>query len=350
MLTALLAADPAAAAATAYGSWSMSGQSGTLSVPVSGFPSAQVSTTSTSVQVPSGASSYLNATTPFGAAFGSSQNKPYLVLRTASGLAPSTTTLSFASPPTPGSWGFALGDVDADMVQVSATDQSGRAVPVADLGFQSTFNYCNGSPLPSACAGSTSTDQPVWDSNTGTLTGNVVDTNGASGWFRPRVRIKTLSLRFSMQTGIPVYQLWVAAEATTPPPVKPPVTLPVPPPVVVDPGTPTVIVVPPVIDHRRPVEIIAPPKHGTTSQLGDGNLLYTPNPGYTGPDSFTFRGRTKSGQMVTQTVRLDVERMLPTTGAGQTFPLLEVGGGLVGSGAMLATGARLRTSRRNREE
>ena len=356
VLAALLTAGPAAAApASAYGQWAATGQSGTLTVPVPGFPTAQLATTSTSVQIPSGASSFLNPATPFGAAFGSSQGKPYLVLRTAPGLARSTTVLDFAAPTPADGWGFALGDIDADLVQVSATGPSGDPVPIADLGFQSTFNYCTGAPLPSACAGSTATDRPVWDAGTGTLTGNVADTNGASGWFRPRVPIKTLTLQFAAQSGIPVYQLWVAAQASQTPPVQPtpPINLPTAPPVtptIVGEGSPAVIVLPPAIDHREPVDIVTPPQHGTVTHLANGNLLYTPGPEYTGTDSFTYRGRSRSGATVTESVQLKVVATLATTGAGQTFPLLELGGGLLFAGIALATVAKLRTRGEGRRD
>lgn len=207
-------AEPARAAssgASNYAQWAVSGGTGSMTIPVLGFPSASVSTNSSSTQIGSGASAFLNASTPFGAQYGSSQNQPYALLRTASGIRTSTTTLTFATPPTAGSWGFALGDIDADLAQLSATGANGQPVPVTDLGFQSTFNFCQGTPLPSSCKGSTATDKPTWNPATGTLTGNVVDTNGASGWFRPTAALKTLTIKFSAQTGLPVYQLWAAA-------------------------------------------------------------------------------------------------------------------------------------------
>jgi hypothetical protein len=190
-----------------YAQWS----SGGMTIPLPGFPTASLATTSSSTQFPSGSSAYLNASTPFGAQYGSSQNQPYVLLRTAKGNAMSTSTLTFATPPAAGSWGFTLGDIDADLATVSATDASGREVPVSGLGFQSSFNFCQGRPLPSTCGGATGTDEPTWNPATATLTGNVNDTNGASGWFRPGVAIKTLTIKYSSQTVFPVYQLWVAS-------------------------------------------------------------------------------------------------------------------------------------------
>ena len=205
-----MGAGPAHAAAgggSNYAQWSGGG----MTIPLPGFPTASLDTTSSLTQFPSGGSAYLNASTPFGAQYGSSQNQPYVLLRPAKGNKPSTTTLTFASPPAAGSWGFTLGDIDADLATLSATDASGREVSAADLGYQSSFNYCQGRPLPSSCGGATGTDEPTWDPATATLTGNVNDTNGASGWFRPAVAIKTLTIKFSAQTGLPVYQLWVAS-------------------------------------------------------------------------------------------------------------------------------------------
>jgi Bacterial Ig domain len=323
----------------------MTGQSGTLTVPVSGFPAAQVSTNSSSVLVPSGASAYLNAGTPFGAAYGSSKGEPYLALRTASGLQPSNTVITFATPPAAGTWAFALGDVDADLVRVEATDPAGNPVPTADLGFQGSFNYCQGSPLPPACAGSQSTDLPAWNAGTATLTGSGGDTNGASGWLRPRVPIKSLTLRFQVQTGIPIYQLWLAAIAQPVAPVTPVPPSRVPTPPVTDPsGTSVEIAVPPAINHG--VQIVTPPLHGSVTSLPNGNLLYTPVAGFTGTDSFKYRGHTRSGQAVIRTVTVDVVSTLPDTGSGQSLWLLATSATLLALGASATVAARRQGTRR----
>jgi len=39
-----------------------------------------------------------------------------------------------------------------------------------------------------------------------------VDTDGASGWFRPTTSVKELTIVFAVQSGIPVGQLWIAAK------------------------------------------------------------------------------------------------------------------------------------------
>lgn len=202
-----MAASPAFASGSSYGEWA----AGSLTVPARGFPAATVTTTSSSTLIPSGASTYLNQDTPFGAEYGSSRNHNYIALRTAAGLQPSVTTLDFAHA-TPVGWGFALGDVDADHVKVEATGADGAPLTAAQLGWQGTFNYCQGSPRPSTCTGSGPfTDLPHWDAATTTLIGsNTGDTSGASGWLRPTVPVKSLTLTFSVQSGIPIYQVWVA--------------------------------------------------------------------------------------------------------------------------------------------
>lgn len=206
---ALAAPAFAAADGSGYGRWTVSGGSGTLTVPLTGFPPATVTTDSSRTQVAGGTSAFLGASTPFGAAYGTSQGRQYLVAGTAVVATPSTTTVAFAAAP-PVGWGFALGDVDADTVRVTATGTDGQPVSTADLGWQSAFNYCRPTPRPTGCTGMF-TDLPHWDPATATLIGNVADTSGASGWFRPAVPITSLTLTFTAQSGTPSYQVWVAA-------------------------------------------------------------------------------------------------------------------------------------------
>lgn len=214
--TALLVpwmAAPASAGGAHYGRWSFDGGSGTMSIPLGGFPDASVETTSTSAAVQTGRSAFLNASTPVGARYGSSQNQPYVNLRTARGGTPSTTTLTFDTPPAAGKWAFTLGDIDADAITISAVGADGSPLTAAQLGWQGAFNYCNGSPLPSTCSPGPHTDVPSWDPAAMELMGNVGDTSGASGWFQPTVAVKSLSLKFRVLSGIPIYQLWTSALA-----------------------------------------------------------------------------------------------------------------------------------------
>jgi hypothetical protein len=208
VVTALTGPAFGAADGSGYGQWSLGG--GALTVPLAGFPPATVTTDSSRSQVAGGTSAFLGASTPFAHTYGSSQGKQYLVLGTAATLR-STTTISFSAPP-PTGWGFALGDVDADTVRVAATGADGRPVTATDLGWQSAFNYCRNTPRPPSCTGpGPFTDLPRWRPATATLTGNVADTSGAAGWFRPMVPLTSLTLTFTAQAGIPSYQLWLAA-------------------------------------------------------------------------------------------------------------------------------------------
>jgi hypothetical protein len=161
------------------------------------------------VGVISGASTWLSEGTPPGAKYGSSRNHQYINLRpntdTADG--PSTTTYTFERPTPPGGWAFALGDIDADEVTISATDAEGQPISVEDFGFQGVFNYCDADAGPS-CDGNGVV--PDWDPDTGTLsdpTGDA-DTHGATGWFEPTAPIKTLTFTFRWKSGFPVYQTW----------------------------------------------------------------------------------------------------------------------------------------------
>lgn len=182
-----------------------------------GFPSAEFTTDSRagSIGVISGASTFLNPSTPPGAFFGSSQNRPYLNLRPAADRpdAPSTTTYSFTSPTPSGGWGFVLGDIDADRIVISATDADGAPVSAEEFGFQGVFNYCGGSP--SACTPAEPVSLPSWNPQSLTLDGNpeAADTDGAAAWFRPAVSLTSLTFTYFQRSGLPIYQTWFASIA-----------------------------------------------------------------------------------------------------------------------------------------
>ncbi|MFJ4409186.1 Ig-like domain-containing protein [Streptomyces sp. NPDC088910] len=446
-----LAASPAVAAGSAYGSWSPE----VLHVPVTGFPDATFSTDSSSPSIPGGASTFLNGSTPFGAEYGSSRGQNYLALRPSTGGTngrPSLTTVTFAAA-TPVGWGFTLGDIDADQVRISATGAGGVRLTAAQLGFQSTFNYCVGTPKPSSCGSGPNTDVPTWDPATSTLRGNVLDTNGASGWFRPTAPVTSVSFTYSVLSGSPVYQIWMAApdadisgtvasDCGIPPgtsvrlrtatgaavldsagqPVAAAVdadgaysfsgvatgrfrvVLPVPagytatgatsrtadtsggdvrgadfrigctpepaPPVTV-PGNGGPVRVPVTPDRapHTPVTVPEPPDHGKVAVEGD-HLVYTPDKGYAGKDSFIYKVTAKDGQPKFVKVSVDVTRPKPTptppkphpappanhpqpqqTGpelaaSGADGPLAMVAGGLVAAGALAVTATRARKRRR----
>jgi len=207
-----IAGSALAAAVDEYPVWDVSGDSGTVTFNDAGFPGGAIASDSTSLTAPSGKSALLNDSTPFGKVFGSSRNHGYLTLRTASGGAPSTTTITFDSPAPADRWGFTLSDIDAEKVQVTATGGDGKALATADLGWQGAFNYCTGSPLPPACSGKNDSDLPKWDGADSTLKGNGSDTNGASGWFLPSKPVKKLTFVYTQLTGVPLGQLWIAAQ------------------------------------------------------------------------------------------------------------------------------------------
>ncbi len=208
--------------AVAVGNWAswapLTGSSGAYesSVTLAGQPAftATVSSTSRSgsVGVISGASTWLSEGTPVGAKYGSSKNQPYLNLRprvdTATGS--SSTTYHFAVPTPGNNWAFVLGDIDADQVQVTATDVTGAELTAADLGFQGGFNYCAPGVVGKPSCTGDATDVPTWDPATRTLTGNAaaLDTQGSSAWFEPNKRVSTLTFTFTRRAGFPVYQTW----------------------------------------------------------------------------------------------------------------------------------------------
>ncbi|WP_415839297.1 MSCRAMM family protein, partial [Nocardioides zeicaulis] len=173
-----------------------------------GFPAATVASDSRApASIPSGTAAVLGPGTPPGQKYGTSAGSPYLLLRPRADVAaaPSTTTYAFDHPTPDTGWAFVLGDVDADSVRVRATDEQGAAVPVSEVAswFAGAFNYAGGPDLP------------TWDPTTATLTGNpsATDTDGASGWLEPDVRLSSLTLTFTRRAGFPVYQTWFVSRA-----------------------------------------------------------------------------------------------------------------------------------------
>ena len=212
----LLRAGTAQAATTAeYANWAQAGSSGawtgTTTLSAAGFPVGALTSTSSALTIPTGASAFLSSDTPFGAVFPDSAGHPYANIGTATSRAPSTTTITFATPTPAAGWGFAVGDIDADTVQIAATDASNAVVPVAGLGWQSAFNYCATSPRPSSCTGpGPFTDLPSWNPATATVIGSGTDTSGAAGWFEPTVALKSITVTFALQLGVPLFQLRLA--------------------------------------------------------------------------------------------------------------------------------------------
>ena len=332
---ALAATAPSALAAghSHYASFDFAGES--VADPAVNFPPTQITTDSTAPSQASGQSAFLNASTPFGQAFGSSQGKPYALLRSAKGRNPSTTVLHFDRPLVPGTWGLALGDVDAEKVQVTAYDAAGARIPTAGIGFQGSFNFCQGTPLPSACGGQNDADEPRWDAGSSYLSGNVADTNGASGWFRPTAPVTTLELYSVVQTGIPAYQFWLAALDQPPAARKRPIT----PPVLTPPGQPVVI---PVCEGTsKNIDLLSGAQHGKITAHANCTVTYTPQPGFTGQDSFTLRIETADGRILVRSFDVKVARTLPMTGVPGGLPAEAAAAlALLGTGAVLTVAAR----------
>ncbi|MEU6248273.1 hypothetical protein [Glycomyces sp. NPDC047010] len=210
---AVLVPSAAFAAEPGYAAWSGGSGSFQMSSPAAGFPGAGLTTDGAPVTTPTGKTIWMGDGTPFGAAFGSSRDQGYIGIGTTGGNLPSTTTVTFDSPTPPSDWGFALGDIDVDMVQISGTTAGGTPLTAADVGYQSSFNLCQNSPRPAGCK-SAATDQPVWDAAAMTLTGtNSGDTVGATGWFQPTASIASLTFTFTDFSGIPMFQFWLASKA-----------------------------------------------------------------------------------------------------------------------------------------
>jgi hypothetical protein len=215
-----------------YGVWtSATSQSGTFSLGTDGNgflqPAAAWSSTATNVTFPTGASTWLGPTTPFGAYFGSSQGRAYMNQNLGPSSGPSVITYTFGSVTPTGNWGFTLGDIDADRVRITAEDSLGNPVSTGGW-YESSFNYCNVSPKPGGCPAGSHTDTPTWDPATQTLTGNGSDTSGAAAWFRPTASIETLTFTFTRITGLPVYQTWFAVDEMPTPTPSPTTTSPSP--------------------------------------------------------------------------------------------------------------------------
>jgi hypothetical protein len=225
---ALAFGSSAASAATTptWAEWTpLTGAAGSWTTTVSIAPSPALTATVASdsrggsgVGIAAGTNTFLAQGTPPGAIYGSSRNQGYLGLRPRqdSPGVPSETVFTFNRPTPTTGWMFAVGDIDADTLQISAVGPDGEALSADQLGFRSTFSYCAdgiaGRPPASTCPAG-STDVPVWNPGTATLVGNGGDTSGASAWFEPTAPISTLTFRFAPLSGQPVFQTWFASLA-----------------------------------------------------------------------------------------------------------------------------------------
>lgn len=214
-----LPVSPATAApgSSEYAQWTLAGDTGTVKVANVGGE-GDFTTTGANAELAAGSNTWLSDTTPFGLVFGSSRGTKYLSTGLAAGSSTATVTYTFTSPGRVGTWGFALGDVDAESIAIRATGPDGRSLDV-NYWFQGGFNYCaTPGTTPSTCTKSVGVDIPRWDPATATLTGGGIDTKGASAWFRPTESVRTLTLEMTGLRGSPRYQTWMAADDDETPP------------------------------------------------------------------------------------------------------------------------------------
>lgn len=233
-------AGPASAEPGVYADWTISpsdpdaqNHTGTLAFPNALLPGASYTANKSvddgqSTRIATGTATYgdwLTAQTPFGAVFGPSGPSTTIQFfrqRIELGTV-STVTYTFDDAFPADRLGFAFGDIDVDNITLTATDENGVAVTGANL-VGGTFNYCEVTvDKPTDCdAGPYPT--PVWTpgSNGGTITPTppapgIQETSGASAWFRPSVKIKTLTVVFQAYTGAgsPSYRAWFAAMPRT---------------------------------------------------------------------------------------------------------------------------------------
>jgi len=184
-------------AASVYGEFA--GDARSVTLVGSSFPAASISTSGNSLSVARSAT--LTGSTPFGAQYGTSSGKTYLSVNLNLGSPePATTTLTFASLTPTAGWSFALGDVDAESVSITATGEGGATLDVSSW-YSGSFNYQSGG-----------TDQPTWATNV--LSGRGSDTNGASAWFTPNAAVSSITFaQRRLVSGSPSYQLWIAADS-----------------------------------------------------------------------------------------------------------------------------------------
>jgi hypothetical protein len=195
----------AASGTGVYGAWTASGGTGEVTFPNSTFPGARFTSVDSTQTVAK--SQTLIASSPFGLQYGTSRGSTYLLTAVASGQTTGSVTLTFDSAPIAGTWGMALGDVDAENVTVTAKDSSGRRLNMNEFYIES-FNTATGQ-----------TDMPTWDPKTETLMGSGVDTQGASAWFTPSGDVKSITLTQKKLSGFPQYALWIATDVEQPTPV-----------------------------------------------------------------------------------------------------------------------------------
>jgi hypothetical protein len=228
-------AGPAGAAGL-YASWTISPEdpdvqnhSGTLTFPNAQLPGASFTANKDlddgqSTRIATGTGTYgdwLTTETPFGAVFGPSGPSTTIqfLRQRIDTETVATTTYTFNKPFPANRLGFAFGDIDVDFLTITATDGNGNPVPGSKL-VGGVFNYCDVTvDKPTDCDDGPYTN-PVWTPgpNGGTVTPtppnpDIEESSGSSAWFRPTVKIKTLTVVFQAypSAGSPSYRTWIAA-------------------------------------------------------------------------------------------------------------------------------------------
>ncbi|KAG7667873.1 hypothetical protein Ndes2437B_g07915 [Nannochloris sp. 'desiccata'] len=242
-----------ACSTTVYGQIAANGNPGAGSMTTSTNIFAASSITSTN-GLGNAVSATLTGATPWGQFYGTSSGKTYLSVGVTTMAGASTVTvIDFNNPaPLSSSFGFALGDVDAEKVRIEAIGLDNVPLTSAELGHKGVFNYA-----------SNNVDLPVWDPATSTLIGNGPDTNGASGWFQPTKPIAKITLTSERIIGFPQYQVWFASKDCRSPPPPPLLS---PPPSSPPPSSPPPDSLPPASPppDSPPPSVSSPPPPGTT--------------------------------------------------------------------------------------
>jgi len=139
---------------------------------------------------------FIESSTPFGSIFGSTrsnQNGGYLQV---AGTPSTVLTITFSSPGPAGSLGFAISDVDADLVKVTAFDSDNSPLSAAQIIGTATevaFNYCGATNAPTTpnCYFADNAVPSVTSSGNEVQVSRSSDPseNGSTAWFRPNVEV-----------------------------------------------------------------------------------------------------------------------------------------------------------------
>ena len=157
-----------------------------------------------------GASTFLPASRGMGVVYGSSQNFPYLSIKV-DNTTNTTATITLSREPAPTRFAFALGDIDAEELVISMTNNANVALTAAEMRAQTPFNHASASgPVPTVT--SNATEITVEDPNcpASPPPDTTCDTDGATAWFQPTVAVKTITITSTTKTGFPRHQLWMA--------------------------------------------------------------------------------------------------------------------------------------------